>query len=288
MRSLTMISLLCLSLFAAACSSEDIPQAHKGRMFDRTGALAFYAGGDGLTGSVLGPGTYYTGIYDQVRMVDCGLETKKEELTALTKDGVQFKLDVYITYSANCTDVEVVKLLNTLAPIAGHTICKEQLYNTYIRSAIGESVREVISPINANDINNGREKILADVRDRFQALVTKADAVLVTNTTLSNLDYPDEMDHANTERAVQAVWRDKAKAEKERVEQETDTAEAKRLLAEKEGEVEAARIDKIGQAYARNPAYAKLKMFEAAGQKGNMILTDGNAPNVMITPSGTK
>lgn len=282
MRSSIVVSTLCL--FAAACGKDDVPQAHKGQMFDRTGAFAFYSGGDGFTGKVLSPGTYWTGIYDEVRMVDCGQETKKEELTALTKDGVQFKLDVYITYNANCDDKMVEKLLNTLSSDAGRTISKEQLYSTYIRPAIGESVREVVSPYNANDINTEREKILADVRTRFQVLVKQVDTVVVTNTTLSNLKYPDEMAHANTERAVQAVLRDKAKAEKERVEAETETAGSKRLLAEKEGEIEAAKIDKIGAAWTRNPSYAQYRLYEAAGIKGNLIITGGAAPTVMVAP----
>lgn len=283
MRSLTVIPFVCLALSSAACGSDDIPQAHKGRMFDRTGAFAFYTGGDGLTGDVLGPGTYWTGIYDQVRMVDCSQETKKEELTALTQDGVQFKLDVYIRFSANCEDKAVEKLLNTLSPSKGNTISKDQLYATYIRPAIGEAVRETISPVRANDVNDKREDIIKTVRERFQLYVSDVDLVQVQEMTLSNLDYPDAMEAANTDRAVQAVLRDKAKAEKERVEAETETAEAKRLLAEKEGEIEAAKIDKIGEAYRRNPAYAQMKMYEAAGQKGNLIIAPATT-SVMVAP----
>ncbi len=290
MRPLTLIALSCLALFTAACGTDDIPQAHKGRMFDRTGALNFYAGGDGLTGPVIGPGTYRTGIYDELRLVDCSQETEKEALTALTKDGVQFKLDIYVTYSANCEDAVVTKLLEKLSPAKGNTITRDQLYATYIRPAIGEAVREKVSPHNANDINNKREEILSGIRERFQELIKDDEVVRVTETTLSNLDYPDEMDHANTDRAVQAVLKDKAVAERERVDAETLTAESKQKLAEAEGKVEAARIDQIGAALRRNPEYLQYDMqvkmpqiYEKAGAGGNMIIA-APSPQVIVQP----
>jgi hypothetical protein len=118
-----MTKLLPIVLFSAAlfgCSSQTVPQAHKGRMFDKTGFMAFYAGGRGFESTVLPPGTYYTGIYPEVRMLDCTRRTIKEPLSALAKDSVQFSLDIYISYSANCDDDEAVKkLLSDLAPI-GH------------------------------------------------------------------------------------------------------------------------------------------------------------------------
>ena len=74
----------------SGCNSGDIPQAHKGQMFDRTGALALFQGGGGLDGPVVGPGTYWTGLYDELRVVDCSQSTMREPLESLTKDGVQF------------------------------------------------------------------------------------------------------------------------------------------------------------------------------------------------------
>ncbi len=50
------------------------------------------------------PGTYYTGSYDELHMVQCTVGTVREPPNALTKDGVQFRVDVYIRYSANCSD----------------------------------------------------------------------------------------------------------------------------------------------------------------------------------------
>src|SRR5579859_3490116 len=100
-----------VAALALGCASQDIPQAYKGRMFDRTGALAFYTGGKGFTGPVLGPGSYFTGTYDEIRTVDCSMVTKREALTALTKDGVQFGLDIYVRFAADCAEHSVEVLL---------------------------------------------------------------------------------------------------------------------------------------------------------------------------------
>ena len=50
-------ALLPLVLTLISCASQDIPQAYRGRMFHRTGAFAFYSGGNGFDGPVLNPGT---------------------------------------------------------------------------------------------------------------------------------------------------------------------------------------------------------------------------------------
>lgn len=285
---------LVLSVVFAGCMSQDVPQAHRGRMFDRTGLGAMYVGGNGFTGKILNPGTYWTGMYDEVRMVDCSQNTVNETLNSLTKDGVQFGLDVYVTYSINCSDKAITNIFGVLGPDGqdGRTITPDKVYKVYIRPALGEAVRESVSPYRANDINERREKILADISTRFRKSMTEPEreVVALQDLVLSNMDYPDEMDHANNDRAVQAVLREKAIAERERVEAEIITAETRQRLAEQEGMVTAAKIDQIGAALRRNPEFLQYQMQEMmpeiytkAGSQGNMIIT-APAPSVLVTP----
>lgn len=293
------IALVSLVVLTTACSAEDVPQAHRGRMFDRTGLLAFYAGGGGLEGSVLEPGTYFTGVYDQVRTVECATTTEREGLTSLTKDGVQFGVDIYLRFSADCSNDKVVEgILKAVAPSvpqeAPRTVTAKQLYATYVRPALGESIREAFSPHIANDVNEKREAILAHIKRRFLELMKPSEGQLafvrIDELNLSNMDYPDELDHANSARAVQAVLKDKAIAERDRVTAETATADMKRQLAKSEGAAEAARIDEIGAALKRNPEYLTFDLqqkmpdiYKTAGDKGNLIIT-APAPSLLINP----
>lgn len=283
-----------LGLSSLGCNSQDIPQAHKGRMFDKTGALAFYAGGVGFTGPVLGPGTYYTAAYPEIRMVDCSQQNPKEQLSALTKDGVQFSLDMYVQYSANCDNNDaVIALLSKVAPADGKlTVTAGQIYDLYIRSILGEAVRESVSPHNANDINNKREEIYAAITKRFREIIGKQSPQLVVihSINLNNMNFPAEMIKANTERAVQGIYKDKAVAERDRVTAEIETAAMRRKLAENEGENEAVKIDKVGGALKRNPEYLQYSLqsvmpeiYKEAGQHGNLVIT-APAPNVLVTP----
>jgi hypothetical protein len=171
MRTTLVAALVCATL-GTGCASQDIPQAFKGRMFDRTGPLALFIGGNGFKGPVLGPGTYFTGTYNEIRTVDCSMVTKREALTALTKDGVQFGLDIYVRFAADCSDRSVIVLLGTLTPDHDESISSEKVYQTFIRPAIGEAVREVVSPFRANEINDKREEILALIRKRFVEIMT--------------------------------------------------------------------------------------------------------------------
>jgi hypothetical protein len=62
----------------------------------------------------------------------------------------------------------------------------------------------------------------------------------------------------------------------------------KRLLAQREGEAEAAKIDEIGAALKRNPEYLTFdlqqkmpEIYKTAGDKGNLVIA-APQPNLMI------
>jgi len=292
-------------LSLVGCSSQDVPPAHKGRMFDKTGGAALWVGGRGFEGPILGPGTYYVGLYPEIRMVECGQRTVKETLTALTKDGVQFSLDVYVSYGAACDEEKVVQtLLEKLSPegapppaagdkkedASSHssadpklTITADQVYRVFIRPAMGEAVREVVSPYIANDINAKREEIFEKVKKAFEENLKKQKPQLVTIYTLnlSNLDFPDAMDKANTERAVQAILKDKAIAEREKVQAEIETAKLDVVKRGVEAEAEAKKIDTIGAALHRNPEYYIRDVYYYAADKGGSVMVPSN-PNVIL------
>jgi regulator of protease activity HflC (stomatin/prohibitin superfamily) len=276
----------------SGCASEDIHQAFRGRMFGRTGALAFYGGKTGFYGPVLGPGTYFTGTYNEIHTVDCSMVTMREPLTALTKDGVQFGLNIYVRFSADCSDPGVQLLLANLTPDERHAVTSTRVFQTYVQPAVGEAVREVVSPYRANDINDKREEILALIRKRFIEIIAhrEKNLAVVYEVNLSNLDFPDEMDAANTDRAVQAILRDKAIAEREKVTAEIQTMSMRRDLAEKEGEAQAIRIQRIGEALRQNPEFLQFdlqskmpEIYKEAGVSGNMVIA-APSPSVWVAP----
>lgn len=289
-------------LSLVGCSSQDVPPAHKGRMLDKTGGAALWVGGRGFEGPILGPGTYYTGIYPEIRMVECGQKTTKESLTALTKDGVQFSLDVYISYGAHCDEEKsVLTLLEKLSPDGNPptlgkdekataaaadprlTITADQVYRVYVRPAIGEAVRSEVSPFIANDINTKREEIFEKIKKTFLEGLKKQTPQLVTIYTLnlSNLDFPDAMDAANAARAVQAIEKDKAIAAREKVEAEIETAKLEVTKREVEAQAEAKKIEVIGKALHNNPEYYIRDVYYYAAEKGGSVMVPSN-PNVIL------
>ena len=64
-------------LGAAGCATADIPQAHSGQVFEKTGLFAFYSGGRGFTGDVLAPGTHRTGLYKDIHLIDCSMVARE-------------------------------------------------------------------------------------------------------------------------------------------------------------------------------------------------------------------
>lgn len=312
-----LLTFIVLLLLGTACSSQDIPQAHKGRMFEKTGWLAFYAGGNGFSGPVLSPGTYYTGVYPEVHMVDCGQRTIKEPLVALTKDGVQFSLDIYVRYGTNCEDDKAVtKILSTMSPAnleppppadpkapqadTKHdvdadpiekfpelTITSHQMYSTYVRPALGEAVREGVAIYAANDINGNRDELFNKIKEKFNTYIDKGEPklIIIYSLNLSNLDFPDQLEKANVDRAEQAVLQAKSVAEQERIKVETETAKLKVAQVTAEAQAEAGKIDVIGAALHRNPEYYVRDVYYYAADKGGSVMLPGNPNTILqITP----
>jgi hypothetical protein len=317
MRSEILVASLLILLFSSGCGSQDIPPAHKGRMFEKTGAAAFYSGGSGFSGPILSPGTHYTGLYNEVRMLDCSTRTYKEPMTSMTRDGVQFALDVYITCGANCEDDKAVTvLLDKLAPIgataapapapaagAGNAtpderdpvetdgdraVTSRQVYNTYIRPALGEAVRQAVSAYDANDLNSHREELFGKIKKKLDQDLTPSDPktapalVTVVNFNLSNFKLPEEMANAAADRATQQVLRDKSVAEQDRIKVETETVKLTVAQKKAEGEAEAAKIDAVGAALHRNPEYYVRDVYYYAAEKGGSIVLPAD-PHVLLT-----
>lgn len=242
-------------------------------------------------------------------MIECGQKTVRESLTALTKDGVQFSLDVYVNYGANCDAEKAVEaLLQKLAPegeqpkqqgekptesTGGKTTDPPQSDHhgrpglpRLHQAGVREAVRESVSPYIANDINSNREKIFDQVKKSFDENLSKKEKlVAVYGLNLSNMDFPDAMDKANAERAAQGIPRDKAIAEQEKVKAEIETAKLDIIKREVEARAEAKKIDTIGAALHRNPEYYIRDVYYYAAEKGGSVMVPQN-PNyiLQITP----
>jgi regulator of protease activity HflC (stomatin/prohibitin superfamily) len=295
-----LLTILIISILNTGCNSEDIGPAHKGMMVDKTGIWALWYGGTGLSGPVLNSGTYYTGMYNTLRVVECSTIIKQEEMKATTKDGVQFGLNVYARYSVNCDDDKAVsKVLSNLTPgwpndekhpEWANVIFGVQLYDMVVRPALNEAIRKSVSTYIANEINPNRDKIYNSFKETFtkELASQKTKYVIVYELNLSNLDFPDTLNKANVSRAEQSILKDKTIAERDKVEAEIKTTKMKQELALAEGDVEAAKIDKIGEALKRNPDYLQFQlqqsmpeMYAKAGEKGNMIIAAPSPINIM-------
>ncbi len=279
-----------VTLLASGCATQDIPQAHRGRLFSRTGLLAFYAGGKGFTGPVLDPGTHFLGVYDELRVVDCSTTTVRESLDTLTRDGVHFGFDLVTRFSADCSDEGVAGLIRNLTSDPNGTITTQKIYATFIQPAIGEAAREFVAPLRANELNERQSAVAEGVKKRFADLMATREKkfVKIYELNISHFQFPQALDSANLDRATQALLRDKAIAERERVQAEADTAETRKALAENEAELAVVRIRRVGKALADNPAYIQYEfiqrlpdIYREAGARGNLVLA---APNVVSLP----
>lgn len=295
-KRINMLGLISAFLFFG-CNSAEIPAVHKGRMFDKTGILAFYTGGDGFTGPILTSGTVFTGVYDEVKMVECSEVTRKESLNSLTKDSIQFTVDAYVRSQPNCSDKSVEWVLNNISPSKKEeVVTSEQLYLTYISPALHSAMRETVSRQTASDMNTNREEVSKHFEEKFKSLLngdgTKPVVITVSEVSISNFDFPKEMKEANTQLALQATLTKLAIANREKIEQETKTEQAKiqaqteteKLkikLEEAYSEAQSVNMKYIAKTIRENPEYLKYdlqqkmpEIYKALGANGNLVVID--------------
>lgn len=232
--------LLCLiaaTLFAATaltgCGSEDIPPGNKGFMFDRTGALAFYAGGNGLlTDDMLGPGTHFTGLYDEVRDVDCKDASAKEIVDTLTKSDLTVSVDVRITYSADCTSKEkLIQIIDQVQDADG-TVDPEALYDRYILPVVRASLRNRMASVTIEDVKVVRQEITKGILDDLRAAIAEDNhPVLIKVLQVSNIILPVEITEKN-----KMIELARQEAEQEREKQSAATVRLERELFEAQQE----------------------------------------------------
>lgn len=302
---LNYVFVLTTCMFLTACSNEQIPQAHKGRMFDKTGVLALYTGGEGFTGPILEPGTFYTGFYDEIKMVECAESTDVEKLSSLTKDGVQFNIEVFVRNQPNC-DANSVKwiLNNIIIPDKQHKISADYLYKTYVTPSLHSAMREAVSMQNASDMNDKRLEVTKVFLDKFKKLVSENQThpmpITVSEVSISNFDFPESMKKANSELALQTTLTKLAVAQREKNAEDIKTEQAKiiadtetqKLKAEQEkewGKAQVASMRIIGDFVERNPAWLKYDMqqklptiAESLGKNGNVIMMDSRSGNFIL------
>jgi hypothetical protein len=282
------IGVLAASLSVVGCATQDIPQAHRGRIYGRTGLWALYQGDVGFNGPVLDPGTRFLGAYDELRMLDCSMRTVTETFDTMTRDGVHFGFTLSVRFNADCSDESVVLMLGKLTPDKGDTISGKQIYGTFILPAIKEAAREFISPYRANELNDKQAEVVTGVRRRFLEIMETREnhIVAIHEVNVGELKFPPEMDNANLERAVQSVLKDKAIAERERIGAEVDTMASRRRLAEEEAEVVVARIERIGSAVRRFPEFLQYMMANQFGDmRGTLVMTPPGFFNLNTLPA---
>jgi hypothetical protein len=315
LRNLFWYMFMLLTLITVtACGDYSIEQTKVGREYHTTGLLIGWSGQTGFVGPVKQSGTYFAGPYTDIRKVNCAESTDKETLKSLTKDNIQFSVDVYVRQSANCNDdAAVIYLLNKLKPESqskdqqgneienaiadGKTITNTQVYDTYIRAALGEAVRKAVSPYNANDVLANRDKIYSEATRLFNTSINslKPKVVNIYDLKFSNFDPPDALEGANVDLAKQAILTQKATAEALTVKEQEKTALAKKDLAKAEAKIETARIEELSSAIRANPEYFRYlqlmqapAIYEKAGAQGNLVLLPSPNATVMVNAPSTK
>lgn len=246
-----LLALAALTM-TTACGTEDIPPGNKGFLFDRTGGLALYTGGAGLeTDTMLGPGTHYTGFYDEIRDVDCKDANARETVEVLTASDLTVSVDLRITYASDCTTKEsLLSILDQVQSTDGQTVQPVELYSRYILPIVRESLRDQLAKTKIEEVKNVRLELRNGIeKDLRKSIKGNNSPVLIKILTVSDIRLPQEIIDKNKEielaRQEAEQEREKQTAAKFRLERELFEAQQDRKVQVEKAErvKETAKID---------------------------------------------
>lgn len=243
------LALVLLTLFTMGCSTDDVPPGHKAFMFDRTGGLALYTGGNGLlTDDILNSGTHYTGLYDELVGVNCQDDHMKEALPVLTKSDMKVTVDLRVTYAADCSSKDQIQLIldQVQLPVDSRFVQPNQIFEKYVMPVIRESLRNHLADYTIEQVKEVRGELANSVKlDLERAIKEKNFPVQIEVLTVSNINLPESIVEKIKEIELARMdankETEKQQAAKVRLERELFEAQQDRLvqreLAEKEKEV---------------------------------------------------
>lgn len=190
-----LMAMFAMVALTTGCDSQDVPPGYKGFMFDRTGALAGYSGGNGLqTDTVINSGTHYTGLYDEIVGVNCQADANKESIAVLTKSDMKVTVDLRITYASDCSTKESLAAIVTKVERTPDSpyVQPDQVFQTYVMPSIRESLRNNLAEVTIEDVKNVRSQLSTSIReDVEQSIKDKGFPVKISLLTVSDITLPE-------------------------------------------------------------------------------------------------
>lgn len=199
------LAIILGALLQFGCNIQDVPPAHVGWTFEKSK----YTSSKGFTGPLLKPGSHDLEMNDALRLIQCTEATTSETFQSPTKNGVEFSVDIYTSFKADCDNPTVVQWTfqnvqpNPLAiewsrqqqktddkksgeassegedtGLEGEdyyktTVTAAQLFHMYLRPAIGNAVRLAFSKRSSDVVNDQREQIGIEIEKSIRDMIEK-------------------------------------------------------------------------------------------------------------------
>ena len=326
--NIKMLLLAVLALLSATgCNYEDVPQAHRGRVFEK----AWFGESRGFIGDILAPGTHNIGLANELHLMQCGENTVRESFTAPSKNGVVFGADVYVRFQPNCEDGKSIKwVLDNVRPgsytsdapkqtpkeetdpqkevaqYSDKTVTAAQLFSTYVRPALGMAVRDAISAYQSDEINLKRQEIATAIdtglRDRLSQSAEKIEILKISQVDLSAIVFPEAMKGTMEQLANVKTEVELEKERTKKIEQQILAEQKNKELAKVKAQKSSTEIEEIGRAVRENPEYLTYvrlnaeaemvqgipKALEFLGEPNSTLVIGDQALGSLLNPISNK
>jgi len=235
--SLKMFAIALISVISLGCN-EDVDPGYRGFVFEKS----MFGSSAGLdTSDIVSEGSRYTGMVNELRLVDCRDAEQREQIEVLTKSDITVTIDLRLTYSAKCDATSLESLLKEVPTDERNVVRSEKIYSYYVLPIVRESLRNYIAGITIEDIKNVRAELRNRILQDLEAEIkSKGHPVDIKIVAVSNMKLPLEVVEKN--RSIELARQDaelqveKQKTSKVRLERELFEAQQERLVKKEQAE----------------------------------------------------
>ncbi|MCX6782253.1 MAG: SPFH domain-containing protein [Candidatus Magasanikbacteria bacterium] len=224
-----------IAILASTGCTEEVPGGYVGMVKSPSG----------FEEDILAPGNHTCFGRDTMYLLEASDQQMTVSINQLCADQVNFRFDIGVLFSVDRNNQQAVKAsFQNITPAvqgggATPRITGKQLFDMYVKPAVDQQARKVISRYQTSEIVVNRARIIEEINSAVNTAFSTS-LVKIKMLTVNNDDYPDFVTKAQEEKA------------KRRVEIETEKAEQEKRVIQAENQLKIAelkyKVDLVGAA----------------------------------------
>lgn len=198
-----MICVMMLAVAMVGCSKVTVPPAAKGKILSAAG----------YSTDVKETGKYWLYLTEDMVILDTSTQTMAEQINVKMADDLTLGLQIRFRTRISGNEAVINSMFNDIKH-QNYQVTLPMVYGVYGKDVVQMVARSVLSKYKVPEVSTNFDKISKELNSELRAAMVGS-PLEVSNITMGNLDYPDQIDAAikkqsEREMAIQTEESDQA------------------------------------------------------------------------------